>query len=178
MDNIPSSRSPASPAGSTYAKYAFSYLEEEKAKFNLENPRTQLRFISENIDKQNNKHVKFQQIYEDIPVWGYEIIVHLDENNQAYQVSGEILTGFQKLDTKSALSPDRASSMILQYDPWGSEGWKVNGSELFIFNNGNNTYLTYRLVLVKGLFREFLFVDANDGRIIHKISGTPTSTRF
>lgn len=178
MDNIPKSQSTSSSAGSTYAKYAFDYLQQEKAKFNLKNPQTQLKFVSENIDKQNNKHVKFQQVLNNIPVWGREIIVHLDKNNEPYQVSGEVLTGIHKIDTSPALSGDHVNNMILQHDPWRAEGWKVNGSELCVFNQGADSYLTYRLTLVKGLYREFLFVNANDGTVIHKISGNPTAIRF
>jgi Zn-dependent metalloprotease len=178
MKNNIETQSAGLPAPSPYAKYAYAYLEQQRTKFYLLDPQKQLTFISENIDQQNNKHVRFQQVYEEVPIWGHEIIVHLDDNNQVYHVSGEVLTGIQNLNTKPALSPDRVKHLIKQNDPWASEGWKVHDSELYIFNLDGNNYLTYRMTLMKGLLREFLFVSANDGSIVHKISGTPTATRF
>jgi Zn-dependent metalloprotease len=178
LENYTENKSADLPAVSTYAQYAYAYLEQEKDKFDLQNPQTQLTFVSERIDNQNNKHIKLQQVHNKVPVWGHEIIVHIDENNQAYNVSGEILRGIQNLNFKPAMSSDRVTNMILQQEPWGSEEWKVNDSELCVFNHSGNNYLTYRLTMVKGLFREFLFVNANDGSIVHKISGTPTATRF
>ena len=178
IDKIGINQSPASPVDSTYAKYIFAYLEQEKTNFNLDNPQSQLRFVNETIDNQNNKHVSFQQVHNDVPVWGHEIIFHLDASNSVYHVSGEILAGIYELNTTPVLSADRVNDVIMQHDPWSSEAWKINDSELYVFNHNTKSYLTYRLTMAKGLLREFLFVNANDGSIVHKVSGTPTAVRF
>jgi Zn-dependent metalloprotease len=161
-----------------YAQYAYSYLDQQKAKYNLDDPREQLTFTGENIDKQQNKHVKFQQIQHGVPVWGHQMTVHIDANDQVYSVTGDILTGLGTLNPRPSMSEQRVNTEIEQHDDWGKQGWKVAHSELCVFNHNSNNYLTYRLTLVKGLLREFLFVNANSGDVIHRVSGTPTATRF
>jgi Zn-dependent metalloprotease len=161
-----------------YAQYAYAYLEQEKAKYNLEDPRAQLTFIGENIDKQQNKHIKFQQIHHGVPVWGYQMIVHIDANDRVYSVTGDILTGLGNLNPNPSIPEQRVNTEIEQHEDWGKQGWKVANSDLYVFNHNSINYLTYRLTLVKGLLREFLFVNANSGDVIHRVSGTPTATRF
>jgi thermolysin len=161
-----------------YAQYAYSYLDQQKAKYNLHEPRAQLTFTGENIDKQQNKHVKFQQIHQGVPVWGYQMTVHIDANDEVYSVTGDILTGLGNLNPSPSMPEQRINSVIEQHEDWGKRGWKVAHSDLYVFNHESKNYLSYRLTLVKGLLREFLFMNANSGEVIHRVSGTPTATRF
>ena len=160
---------------SHYVEHAYVHLEQNKSKYGLENPRSQLTFINEKVDNLDNKHVKFQQVHEGVPVWGREIIVHLDENNFLNNISGGILTGLSMLNTQPVITKEKAGNEVMQAKQWGGKGWKVMDIELYIFNQNDNNYLVYRLTLTKGLLREFVFLNAHDAQIIHRISGTNTT---
>jgi len=160
---------------SRYAEYVYLYFEQKKWKYAINNPRSQLVFKSESLDNLQNKHVKFQQVHKGVPVWGREIIVHLDENNFVYSISGEILTGLSMLNTQPAIAKGKAVDLAMQAKQWGGKGWQVKGVELYVFNQNGNNYLVYRLTLTKGLLREFVFMNADDAEIIHRISGTHTT---
>ena len=159
---------------SQFLKQAFLYMENEKVKYNLHNPKAQLKLISVNIDKLEKKHLKFQQVYQGVSVWGRQVLVHLDEDNSVYRVSGEVLAGLNTFNIMPAISPEEAGIAVQQSDQWGRQGWKIKKRELSILEKNDNNYLTYRLTITKGLMREFLFVNANDGTIIHRITGTQT----
>jgi Zn-dependent metalloprotease len=117
-------------------------------------------------------------VHHGVPVWGHEIYVHIDEHDRVYNVSGQILTGLENLDPKPLLPPQRVNVIIEQHDRWGKQGWKIDQGDLYVLQHDDTNYLAYELTLVKGLLREFLFVNADTGSIIHRISGTPTATRF
>ncbi len=160
--------------GSHYVEHAYLYLEQNKLKYGLEAPRSQLAFKSENIDNIQNKHVIFQQVHKSVPVWGREIIVHLDANNSVYRISGKILTEISMLNIQPVIAKEKAGDIAMQTNQWRGKGWQVKDTELYIFNQNSNNYLVYRLTLLKGLLREFVFMNAHDGEIIHRISGTHT----
>ncbi|MDX2463825.1 MAG: hypothetical protein QNK31_04880 [Porticoccus sp.] len=155
-------------------KQAFLHLENEKVKYNLHNPKVQLKLISVNVDKLEKKHLKFQQVYQGVSVWGRQVLVHLDEDNSVYRVSGEVLEGLNTLNIIPAISLEEAGIAVQQSEQWGRQGWKIKKRELSILEKNGKKYLTYRLTITKGLMREFLFVNANDATIIHRITGTQT----
>lgn len=150
-----------------YAEISLRYLEREKSQYGLDHPRKQLMYKMESVDNLQKKHVKFQQVQNDIPVWGREMIVHLDEQDRVYLVTGEVLGGLRSINTVPGISLEDAARHV-SYD-----GELKNGS-LYIFNFDNENYLAYGFTLTKGLMRDFVFIDAHNGKLIHRISGTPT----
>ncbi len=157
---------------SQYVEYAYLSLEQEKAKYGLTNPREQLIFRSEHIDTSQKKHVKFRQVHKNIPVWGREIIVHLDESNSIYRVSGKILAGLSALSTQPAIALGEAKSAVMQASQWGGQGWRIKNHELCVLSQNGSHYLAFQLTVVKSLLRAFIFVNANNGVIIHSTPGT------
>ena len=155
-----------------YIEKSYVYLEREKIKHFLNDPRNQLVIISEIVDRLKKKHLRFRQVHMGVPVWGKEIIVHFDENDSVYRISGGVLRGISIFNIDPATSPEDAGNTVLKSSQWGGLGWKITNNELTILRVDGNNYLTHQLTLTKGLLREFVFVDANEGVIIHRISGT------
>jgi len=170
--NKPLNTTEATQPMPAHVEQAFSYLEQKKKKLNLTNPRAQLILVNETIDRFGKKHLKFQQIHKQVPVWGHEIIIHLDETNTPYSINGDILSPLNIASTTPAITPHDAVNSVIQAAKWGLQGWRATNDTLYILNQNSRDYLTYRLIVRKGLLRNFVFVNAENGEIIHSISGT------
>ena len=101
--------------------------------------------------------------------------VHLNQNNDVYLLQGHYEPTMKNAYTTPKLSAQEAAERAIYEAPGGEEGWHAEERKLFIFMVGAQTpRLAYRITLVRGLMRrEYYFVDAGNGKILHKLSGTP-----
>jgi Zn-dependent metalloprotease len=74
---------------------------------------TGLTLMRENIMKNRRSSVRFQQIYQSIPVLGGELIVHLDAAMNIIAVSSEISTDVEKVNVTSSIVTAKASEVAL-----------------------------------------------------------------
>ena len=154
---------------------AYSYLEQNSVKYGLNKPRIQLILKNQQIDDQQNKHLKFQQVHNAIPIWGRQVIVHINSTDSVYHVSGKPLTNIGELDTQPTITIQAAGNLALRIKQKNKSSWNIKSSELVILNKDKNNYLTYRLTLANGLLREFIFIEAHTGKTIHEASGNYTT---
>ncbi|MCI0493691.1 hypothetical protein L0Z72_01680, partial [candidate division KSB1 bacterium] len=63
---------------------AIEFFKANSSLFKLENPEAELQVTEETRDALGKTHVKFNQYYKGIPVWGHDIVTHLTEHNQIY----------------------------------------------------------------------------------------------
>lgn len=174
VDNSSQSNATASlPVGvdePDFAEYAFYYLKQNRSKYGLQDPYSQLIVTNENIDNQKRKHVNFQQVYKGVPVWGSEIIVHLDSANKVYSVSGEILKGIGIANIQPGLTKEKATELVTQDKQWSEKGWQVEDAKLYIVNQDSKYNLVYRFSMGDGFPRQFVFMNAQNGKLIHGIT--------
>ena len=71
-----------------YGDIAYAFLESRKDILKIHDSRAEFKIISESMDHLGMKHIKFQQVYKEIPVWGKELSVHLDSQNNVYLLQG------------------------------------------------------------------------------------------
>lgn len=150
-----------------FSEYAYSYLAQNRSHYGLKDPYSQLSLVRENVDNQRKKHVTFQQVYKGVPVWGQEITVNLDHANRVLNVDGEKLKKIMIDSVKPAISKEKAAELVMQDNKWSDKGWKVEHSKLYIVNRNNHYELAYRLTLGDGFPRGHVFINAQDGKIIH-----------
>jgi len=78
------------------------------------NQNYQLKAIN-NAGKFNQKHQRYQQYFNDIPVWGKQIVVHLDKNLNINKLNGTLASGIKSdLPTTQSLKADQSNSTILK----------------------------------------------------------------
>lgn len=65
-----------------------TFLADSRDLFQLDDPVRELRLIDYRQDSVGFVHLKFQQVYQGIPVWGSQLIVHLRGENEIYAVTG------------------------------------------------------------------------------------------
>lgn len=160
---------------SKQAKASLRYLELHAEEFGLTVPVIQLRVEREFTDSLDMTHIRFQQIEEGVPVWAHTLTVHLREDGEVYGVDGRVLPSLSGINTKPRLSPADAGVAARAKMPGGADAWSTVDALLYIYPLANGqAALTYLVTIVKGLERQFVFVDALNGGIIAEIEGTPT----
>lgn len=66
---------------------ALAYFEENRDLFKLENPGQELQVVKELYDDLGKQHVKFQQVYQGIPIWGHDLVAHLTSDGTLYAIN-------------------------------------------------------------------------------------------
>jgi len=159
-----------------YGDVVYQLLQSWRQLLKIDDPRREFEITIVKIDDLGLKHVEFQQILNGIAIWGCSMSVHLNENNQVYLLQGHYEPTLKNVDTTPKLSAQEAAEMAISEAPDGEGGWRAEEKKLFILMAGpQNPRLVYRITLLRGLtHREYYFVDARGGKILHKLSGTPS----
>ena len=170
------------------------FLEKSREIFDLDE-KTSFREIRVNLSKNNWKHYRLQQTFNNIPIDGAEFLLH-EKNGLIQTANGEVVTGLE-LKTTPALSEEAALEILLkeidaeQY-AWESEFWEnilkdqKEDEEVTHFPKGTLTIvspdfdiskpddfvLTYKFDVqtLKPFTHYRYFVDANTGEIVDKVT--------
>lgn len=157
-----------------YEEMVFRYLEKNKEKFKINSPRSEFTLDKIDIDDLRSKHIKLHQIVDSIPVWGCEISIHLDNGNNVYLVQGNYEPTLKNVTITSSLSEKDASELAIgAVSNQQSERWKTSNILKYIFMvDSKYPRLAYLITLNREIIEKvFVFVDANNGKILHKLSG-------
>ncbi|HEX9972236.1 MAG TPA: hypothetical protein VGD14_09215, partial [bacterium] len=95
---------------------AVEFFNENAALFQLENPETELQAIDEVSDALGKNHIKFNQYYNGIPVWGHDIVAHLDENNQVYAINARYAPTPKSIDVNKLNISSQSAVQIARAD--------------------------------------------------------------
>jgi Zn-dependent metalloprotease len=110
------SRLPYTPTAAELGKplaIARGFLDENRALYGLRTVDEDLRLLRQEPDLQLNfKHFRFSQVYHGLPVFGRELVVHLDPNDQIVAVNGQFQPQLV-LETTPSLSKERAEELAL-----------------------------------------------------------------
>jgi len=151
---------------------AYDYLAQRKSTYALRNPREQLRLLSDNTDKLNFRHLKFQQVENGVKVWGHELIVHFNAEHTIYKVSGSTLPIESAPPMDKLLRPAQAQAMFLKSHFPDDEKWQVSDNELVLLQLEKKLLPAYLLTANYQLRREFYFIDANTAALLRHLPGT------
>jgi bacillolysin len=155
-----------------YVAPALVYLKTNPGKHGVTQPSKQLTFLCESIDELRQKHARFQQSYEGIPVWGQQLIVHFNAQDQVSSTSGGIQPVPGNVATKPKLDKAIASAKAASA---AGEGWKARDSTLYLYAHKGAMRLAHLVNVAKGLQRAMVFVDADTGAVLNQISASPNT---
>lgn len=145
---------------------ALAFVDFYKTIFKLDHPRNELRCTTESIDELGLKHIRFQQIYNNIPVWGNQMNVHIDQDNNVYLVQGSYIPT-PHISTQPLLSVDSAIEKNLHSIETIEEDQIPGAVELVIYvNSDQNPMLTYKVSTPGSIY----FVDTVNGTIVERIT--------
>jgi bacillolysin len=160
---------------------SFSYLNEIKQMMQIANPDKEFALKSQEVDENGNNHIRFQQVYKGIKVWGSEIILHQQKGELALMNGRYFATA--DMDVTPALSIDNAevnvkNTLGSKFEPIAADKRFLLGgdqirTELVVFypENEKNPVLTYHVIAFPNVLHKMhYFVDAKTGAIVHSYS--------
>ena len=156
---------------------AMNYLVATKSLMDIKEPATEWELISSNSDDLGMSHLKFQQMYKGIPIYGSEVIVHGDEKGMN-AVNGRYLATPELEDITPSLSADQALStsnhdlgeiVKMENDKFGIFDKMKSKTELVIYNDKEEVKLAYHVTAYKDIVGRWEYmVDAKSGEILQK----------
>jgi len=105
----------------------------------------------------NKQHIRLQQHYNGIPIWGKQVVVHLDKSNTIAKLNGELVTHLKTDINRSVLDKDLKSSaeVFEQIKARHAKTVKFSGAELtyeqniltkiIYLNENNKAMLAYHI---------------------------------
>ncbi len=154
-----------------YLGQALTYLKINPGSHRVTDPCKELSFLTERVDELQQKHVRFQQSNGGVPVWGQQLIVHLNAENVATSTTGSIRPILQKISNETKI--DKALAATAAINAIG-EGANAQDSKLYIYLHEDAPRLVHVVTVTKNLRRTLIFVDAETGLVLNQISATPS----
>ncbi len=161
------------PAEENAETIAINFVNAHKDLFPLASPETDLFLKGISIDKQGGRHVHYQQLYQKIPVFGSELIVHLDNKGVVQGLNGKIISSID-LDIKPEITENDVAG-IIKKDDANNEVIPGKKPLLLILIKENKPFLAWHLS-VNGTDKNLVekqapalweyFVNAKSGEIL------------
>ncbi|WP_197046857.1 M4 family metallopeptidase [Paucibacter sp. KBW04] len=161
---------------------AVQFLNEYAALFGIKDAGAELASAVISKDPQGGSHLRYQQLYQGVPVFGAELRAHYDAAGNLTVVNGAFVPGINVKATPSRTA-EQASKIAL-----AAVNADLGRSVASRVTAGTPSLFVYRAGLAKGVeganhlawhvevgnrvdVREFVLVDAHTGKVIEKISG-------
>ena len=113
----PAGRLPYTPSAAEQGNpeaIARGFLDQNRALFGLKNAADELRLLRIEPDAQlHYAHVRLDQVYHGIPVFGKQLIVHIDPRGQVVAVNGHFVPGIDLL-TQPSIGAEQAEGAALR----------------------------------------------------------------
>ncbi len=162
---------------------ATTFLQEYKTILQLKDPITEFKELTNTPDKQGNTHIKLQQYWNDLPIWGSEIIVHTNAKgvyafNGRYHPSPNIPLESVTISAATATEivhkivgkdkfvlPEQLRKIL----PTTAE---KEPTLLYYFKESSNTFeLAWKVEFHTKDHEEWLFmIDVQDGTVLKKLN--------
>lgn len=166
---------------------AFSYLEAIKGNLKIEKPENEFRIVKTDTDELHQQHIRMNQFYNGLQVYGAEVIVH-SKGGEAEMLNGRFFPTPTLKDLSPSINKNRAIeiinndlkniSIIKDMSPLEQSIMKYSApkSELIIFHENDDISkekLTWQVEIRPNLVERWkYFVDAKTGKILLKINAT------
>jgi len=166
---------PARLSNDQLVEISLQHIKIKKDEYQISNPDERLLLRNVKRDQYNTQHLEFTQQYNEIPIWGEEILVHI-RDKEVYLISGNIFPdGFSlSSPTVPKLTSSDAEKIAMQEIPISQSGAKSKSQLVILPDNIYSGRLCYFVEVTFGLNRHFLFVDALNGTILKKLEGMPS----
>ena len=115
-------------------------------------------------------HIVLRQSYEEQPVWGSQITVHFDREQNPLEVNGLYIPGLQLQELKEQISETEAIILAKKSLKMSGVGMApIKAQRLIFWDLHRAPVQSYRVDLVPSIAEEWqIFVAIADGRVLHK----------
>jgi bacillolysin len=170
-ENVCPSNTSAQTDSPKYLGQALAYLKANSSNHRVTDACRELMFLDERVDDLQQKHIRFQQSYDGVPVWGQQLLVHLNAENVATSTTGSLQPIAQKISIEPKLDKTIAANTATNAV---GEGAKMQDSKLYVYLHQGAPRLVHTVTVMKSLRRTLIFVDAETGVVLNQISATPS----
>ena len=163
---------------------AAAFLQAFGSRFGIGDPAKELVVMRTNTDAVGNNSVRYQQIYQGVPVLGREMIVQTDPAQNVISASGKVSTGLS-LDVNPSADPTTASQKALdataaKYPDEDAAQLTASPASLWVydsdalgFRSARSIALVWKIVVSaknNHPISEVVLVDAHNGLILLNFS--------
>ncbi len=144
------------------------FSKNHKSTFGLTSEDDRLEIVKVIRDDLGMQHIRLQQIYANIPVYGKDIYLHQDQHNRLISANGRLFPIDNNLKTKPALLAKQAEDIALKAANTNNrESIESTSLTIYPMQNGK-THLAYIVTLRPAVDKNLeIFVDAHSGDILH-----------
>jgi zinc metalloprotease ZmpA len=152
---------------------SLAYLQTQAQEWGIRDAPSEFRLRQVVRDSLGQSHVRLDQVYQGLQVFGQQVIVHLDQSGTAHSVTGAYRAGIN-LSTQPVISIQEARTRAQQHAPGAVD--TPPQADLVVYPQGDDVRLVYRVVLHddKTPRRVVAFVDANSGEVVHSYNDLHT----
>lgn len=158
------------------------FMLRHGAAFGADPASAELKLTRERTDRIGHTHLVYQQHHRGLPVYGARMGLHFDASGRLVAANSTLLPVDQDDDIRPNLDAAAARrlgiSLVSKQHEVDPRDLDVVEAELLLFHDGavwgraGDTHLSWRLRIADGgAVAEELFFDANDGRLLARISG-------
>ncbi|MEY4730105.1 MAG: hypothetical protein RL020_1263, partial [Pseudomonadota bacterium] len=150
---------------------AKKFLAENRALLKMEDPDAEVKLVREQTDASGQTHLRFQQTYRGVPLFGKELMVHMNSQREVSLLQGKHEPTPAALNINPAIGADVAITAVFKDLGLGVHKFAAPSSELLIYTSekGVNT-LAYKVVTKPAMNQHWIhFVDAQNGKVIDRI---------
>ena len=159
---------------------ANQFMKEYGSYFGLSDPSRELSVSQEQEDELGMKHVRYDQQYQGVPVYGGQLIVHLNKDLAIKSANGRVVPDVS-LDVNPKISKEEAISKAktLWKEQFNLDEAEVLGADLYVFNKtlienklDPNFYLVWQVELYnsESVTHELFFIDARSGKLVYQLT--------
>ncbi|KEK21224.1 peptidase M4 [Bacillus manliponensis] len=176
------------PEGLDKKETVFQYLESKKEMFQLAgNMKQHFEIISEEKDEETNTtHIKLVETHNDVPIYGSDQTVALDENNNVKAFFGQVVPDLadKNIPAEASISKEEAEKIAkaeIEKEIGKVENYDGIKKDLFVYEKDGKYYLSY---LVKASISKpepgywHYFIDATNGNVINKYNAVHNMEGF
>jgi thermolysin len=167
---------------------ALKFLDANTELFLIRNPEQEMKLKEIGTDIVGNKHVRFQQMYQGIPVFGRELIVHITPENIVKGVNGKLtpIKELKELPSTPTISAADAINSVINHDTKNKKETIYHAPEQVFLNENENPRLVWHIT-IEGVDRDLdgkekparweYFVDSLSGEIVWRYNNEQTHSR-
>ena len=175
---------------SALASSAYNYLEAVKPYLKLANPEAELNILNSETDEMETTHLRMQQSFKGVHVYGGEMILHKKENEEVSLLNGHFYPTPQIENIKPSLSGDNVGKLAISdvskssiVKPMTATEMTIlkyekPKTELIIYHQSEKVdgeRLAYHVTVRPNFLERWVYViDANSGEILDKYNYTCT----
>lgn len=189
---VPNSAQGAAQAqqAGTQAERATAFLTAYGSSFGVTNPLQQLQLRATTTDQWGGMHLRYEQQYSGLAVYGGQLRVHFDGRGQLVAVNGTFIPDLA-LNTTPTYSAEAATAIAIAAAQKANAQQRLSlalsslHSQLYVYRSGlaqgipGANHLAYEIAVAnpQRTIHTLVYVDAHSGQVLDQISLTETIDR-